>query len=427
MAPRAELTDALRPPAGPEARRAARRRALRRSPRSRSPRSRPRSPRRKFWRRRLLLLVLVLAVPVGWSYGHALTAPGGAGLGPGVRTVEWLRGHGGASVVGWTEELWYSWHQPAVGGRPGAGLIPSARGAAVAPRRAARSVHSTPRRGPLPAPAPMASIARPALAGEGVWHGLGRPVDGVPAMYAAFLRPDAVHTSLVTGIVWMDPKVLSFQLFAGGQEPGGAPWPLMAPVPVRLRPRLVAAFNSGFRLQDAGGGYYADGRTAKPLVPGAASLVFYRNGTATVAKWDRDVAMGPDVSAVRQNLSLIVDAGRPVEGLQSGPVLSWGATVGGKVLVWRSGIGVTADGALVYAAGDGLSAYSLADVLVHAGALRAMELDINSTWVNFFSFSYPPGQAAAPANGRRLLPGMMRPPQRYFEGTARDFVVALAR
>ena len=44
---------------------------------------------------------------------------------------------------------------------------------------------------------------------------------------------------------------------------------------------------------------------------------------------------------------------------------------------------MTADGALVYVGGPGLNITDLADLLVRAGAVRAMELDINTDWVNF--------------------------------------------
>ena len=62
----------------------------------------------------------------------------------------------------------------------------------------------------------------------------------------------------------------------------------------------------------------------------------------------------------------------------------WGATVGNAVYVSRSGLGVTADGALVYVGGPGLNITDLANLLVRAGAVRSgMELDINVDWVNY--------------------------------------------
>ncbi len=63
--------------------------------------------------------------------------------------------------------------------------------------------------------------------------------------------------------------------------------------------------------------------------------------------------MTPQVAAVRQNLFLMVRDGKPVPQVTSDPNVTWGATFGGAG-VWRSGVGITADGALVYAAGPGL-------------------------------------------------------------------------
>jgi hypothetical protein len=200
----------------------------------------------------------------------------------------------------------------------------------------------------------------------------------------------------------------------------------MAPVPADLRPDQVATFNSGFRLDGARGGYYTDGRYAKSLVEGAASLVIRTDGVATVAQWGRDAVMGPNIASVRQNLALIVDGGSPVPGLQNDSNIKWGATLGNNLYVWRSGVGVTANGALVYAGGPGLSVYTLAQVLSHAGAVRAMEMDINTDWVNFLSYAQLPGAPAAPDNATKLLPAMRWGTSHDFGSSTRDFVTMTA-
>ena len=82
------------------------------------------------------------------------------------------------------------------------------------------------------------------------------------------------------------------------------------------------------------------------------------------------MTMTASVEAVRQNLSLVLDGGLVTPEVFHNSMRSWGATLRNEVLVWRSGIGVTRSGALVYAAGPGLSIESLADVLKHAGAVR---------------------------------------------------------
>jgi hypothetical protein len=230
-----------------------------------------------------------------------------------------------------------------------------------------------------------------------------------------------VHTSLVTGVAWMDTDLLRAKLYSGSEVPGGT-WPTMAPVSPDLRSAQVATFNSGFRLDGARGGYYTDGRYAKPLVNGAASFVIRNDGVATVAQWGRDAVMGPDITSVRQNLALIVDGGSPVPGLQSDSNIKWGATLGNNLYVWRSGVGVTANGALVYAGGPGLSVYTLAQVLSHAGAVRAMELDINTDWVNFMSYAQAPGAPAAPENATKLLSAMRWGTSHDFAPNTRDFV-----
>ena len=132
--------------------------------------------------------------------------------------------------------------------------------------------------------------------------------------------------------------------------------------------------------------------------------MIYRNGTATVADWGRDATSTSNVVAVRQNLDLLVDGGKPVPGLNANDTTQWGYTLGNQIYVWRSGIGVTSDGALVYVGRTGFNITTLANLLVHAGAVRAMELDINTGWVNFATFdpSSPTAQATS-ANGSDLL------------------------
>ena len=96
--------------------------------------------------------------------------------------------------------------------------------------------------------------------------------------------------------------------------------------------------------------------------------------------------------------------------------------------MWRSGLGVTANGALVYVGGPGLDIFDLANILVRAGAVRAMELDINTDWVNFSSYQPSPASRSGDAgNGTELLAGMTGTPGRYFEPWwARDFITMSA-
>jgi Phosphodiester glycosidase len=363
--------------------------------------------------------------PIWVSLGSALANPA-LGLGLSARGAEWLRDHGGGGIVNAVENWWYSNHPPPVGGTPAVGNLPSTGVASAAPPPASASVPH------LPAPAPLVPFAHPRLQGEGVWVPAGRRVAGIPAVYTTFMRPDSVHTSVVDGVAWMDTRLLSATLYSGSYIPGGGPYVHTAPIPPAAARTLVTAFNAGFRMQDANGGYYTQGRLEIPLRPGAASFVIDTNGSVRIGAWDRGgLTMSPRVAAVRQNLNLLLQGGHPVPGLHASDTTQWGSTLGNQIYVSRSGVGVTRDGALVYVGGPNLNITDLANLLVRAGAVTAMELDINTDWVNFATFSPPsPRGLASPLNGTDLLPlaVMSGPSSRYFESWwSRDFFTMSAR
>lgn len=361
-----------------------------------------------------------MALMSGWWVDTVATRPGNESFV--AKAADWFRDHKMQTVANWAERWYYTQKAPPAGGVPNRTIPNATQAAAPATVEKARprsQAHST-------LPAPIAPVAQPALPNEGVWQPLGPLVNGYPTMALAQVRPDAVHTSVLAGVVWIDPKLVRFQLIPGTVEPGGQ-FAVKGNVPPDQLGSLIGAFNGGFRMKDSRGGFYAEGRAARPLVDGAASLVLRANGTVDVGSWGRDDTMSPNVVAVRQNLTLIVDGGAPAAGIDSNAGNRWGATLGNKVLVWRSGVGVRADGTLVYAAGNGLTAASLADLLVRAGAVRAMELDINPEWVTFNVYAHPDAANPASIDARKLLPDMQRPATRYLGADSRDFVAIYAR
>ncbi len=378
---------------------------------------------RKHRRRRRIVAVILAAfaaflVWFGISLGSALTNPA-LGSSSSARAAEWFREHGFSSIVVWAENQWYSHHQPKVGGTLAPGTIHKPK---TTPSTA---VVTAPH---LPPPAPLVPFASPPVAGEGQWSPAGRLVHGLPAVYTTMIRPSAIHTSYVVGVAWMDPKLLKATLYSGSQIPGGGPYTHTAPISPTDATTLVTAFNAGFLMSDANGGYYTDGRVIDPLRLGAASFVVYKDGSFTVGQWGRDAVMGSNVASVRQNLDLLVDNGQVVPAVYNASAVQWGKTLGGNLYVWRSALGVTANGALVYVGGPGLNIADLANIMVRAGAVRAMELDINTDWVNFASYQpSTPNGAASATDGTGLLPGMTGGPARYFQSWwARDFITMSA-
>jgi hypothetical protein len=396
---------------------------------------RPKGRRRRLARRVTAVAVGVVIVTAGVVVVPALTAPGNDSIA--ARLAESARDHGLGFIVTGMEAVQYRLNPPRSGGT----LDPSAlhslaadgsngtrtpKGTQTATPRT-RSKRSSPRASTVaatvsvqPAILPPAS---PALPGEGsyvpeVW------VRGQPALQVALLRPDVNHTSYLAGVAWMSTALLRFVQHPGSTDPGPvAPWAQPATVAASARVGLAATFNSAFKIADARGAFYQDGHTAGRFRTGAASLVVDDTGRVSIGAWGRDVTMSPHVRSVRQNLDLLVDGGALSAGITGDSRVGWGATVGSASFVWRSGIGVTAAGDVVFAAGDALSARSLAVLLQRAGAVRAMELDINKAWVSFMWYSPTAGASPTP----HKLVAFDRPADRYYTVNNRDFFAVYAR
>ena len=377
-------------------------------------------PRRRWWR--WLLLVILLGVVlfgsvVGVSVAGALRAPGTDSVA--ARLAEWGRDHGLDRLITWLEKRQYERHKPPtggvpVGGIPQVGLVPAAPSD---PHAKAASSH-------LPAPPPLHPPSGTApLPGEGQWETVVT-VHGQPAVQVAHVRPDHEHTSFLVGVMWIDPTLVRGQLHPGFQDPGGT-WQAGTSLTPAEQRTVVAAFNGGFRLNGAShGGYYSEGRTARPLVDGAASLVVRTDGTATVGAWNREVRMDPDVASVRQNLVPLVNDGQVNPTCQSGGTAQWGSTVGQVAFIHRSGFGVTASGGEVYVGGPALSVCSLGQILQASGVVRGMELDINPTWVSGAYFHPAPD---GPPQAFQLFPGEKVAAEHYLSPSSRDWYAFYAR
>jgi hypothetical protein len=406
---------------------------------------------RKRWRL-LLLIPIVVVAAFSVSVVGAATSPGNQNFE--AKWADWLRAHHAGFLAQHFEEIYYSLTAPPKGGRPkalnhvpgtvGGAATTSSPGAGTTGTTAPGSPTSTTSgtgttatsttdpttttttRPGLAPPHRVPLLVQPALSGEGSWAATGPLVRGAPTMYVAQFRADTVYTSEITSAVWMDPKLLRIRLVPGYTEPGGT-WshpPYVTPAEL---PRLVAAFNGGFRFQDARGGFYLDGITKVPLVNGAASFVIYKDGQVNIGEWGRDIVMGPHVEAVLQNVVLLVDHGQLAPSATYTDNAIWGYTLGGGYVVPRAGIGITADGALVYVAGPALTAKSLAESLQRAGAVRAMTLDINPEWVTFNFYSHEAGHPSV-VSGTKLYPEMQRSADRYLPPIweSRDFFEVLA-
>jgi len=383
-----------------------------------APPDRPRTRRgrvRRFFRRPtvrvIVALIAVLCCWLAFSIGQALTAPGGGSLSS--KLAEWARDHDLGPVVTFGE--WLTYTPPKVGGKPSFSLaVPD-----VPPVKYRQIGGFQPI-----IPQQLSSPAGQPLPGEGVWRVL-ETVNGEPAIYGTFLRPSSVYTSYVAGIVSMDQRLVSFQLRPGAEDPGPGNWHAQPWIPPGTRTGLLATFNGGFKIDTSGGGFYLNGDSSGTLTDGEASVVYYRNGTINIGVWGRHLGMTKDVVGIRQNLRLIVDHGRVPASVNEDVLGSWGATLGGGYYVWRSGLGITADGRVIFVYGPALNVQELAGLLQRAGAVEALQLDINPFWMSF-EYYQADGHPADPVPVN-LLPTQQQSAYRYYSVYSRDFTAVYAR
>jgi hypothetical protein len=381
-------------------------------------RSPPRDRRATRVRRIAAIAAMICLVPAFVSYIAAVTGRSDSTIG--IRTVEWLRDNGARGLVDRAENLYYSLTAPSKGGPP-LRALPSQSGAVEAtpvqiPQFRFHLAQIRHYRPPNIAPA-----VHPALPGEGVWHSTFAGGGSRPPVLITSFRPEPDYPQLVAGVAWIDHTRTSVMLYPGISEPA-VTMPSRGPaeVPTATRSGLIATFNSAFKLQDSGGGFAYAGHTYAPMKPGTATIVRYRDGRIDVISWHGGSDVPPDVLYARQNLPLIVNGSHPNPNLSDGP--EWGATLGNAIMVWRSAVGIDRHGNLIYAAANDETVASLAAVMIRAGAIRAMELDINTYWTSFITYRYR--GAHDPAN---LLADMDRAPTRYLTPDDRDFFAVYLR
>jgi len=368
-------------------------------------------------RRRILLIAAPFLVLLVWavvSYTAWMLQP--TSLSWQVNSVEWAR-HDvpfGNWLADTSERIYYTHHAPRKGGPqlkslPAVGLSPplvSPSGTATAHAQAAAW------------PPPITPLFPHPLPGEGVWKPAGPPVDGGPPVLVTTFRSELDYPELVAYVAWFDHTRTEIGYYPGRYEPPNAAvrGPMM--VPDDQRWRLLATFNGGFTYTDGSNGSADNGRTNEPLTDGNATLIGYRNGRVAIVKWSGGPDAGPDVAWARQSLAPIVWDGQLNPQLNDNPDSpQWGYTLGGLTRVWRSGVGIDRRGNLIYAAADGQTVITLAKILQHAGAVRAMEFDINPEWHTLITYTH---------GARGLIPSMvganpMQAPDRYLVPDDRDF------
>jgi hypothetical protein len=362
--------------------------------------------------------VLALLSPALYSYASTMLQPSSLPLG--VRSVEWLRAHHGNWLVDEVESIYYGWKAPAKGGPqlktlPAVGIAPVVSRAAAA-AKPVRTVH--------PAAAPWLLRIKPVfshpLPGEGVWARTGPLIDGGAGVLVTTFRTEVDYPRIVAYVAWFDHTRTALAFYPGRYEPPSAPVRGPMSVPHDQRWRLLATFNAGFTHIDGNNGSAINGMTYEPLQRGLATLIGYRDGRVAIKTWTGGPNPGPDVAWARQSLPPIVVDGRLSRALNDSS--QWGATLGNAVRVWRTGVGIDRHGNLIYAAADYQTVITLAQILQRAGAVQAMQFDINPEWPSLITYQHYQGLLPT-----KIVPNAMQPATRYLVPDDRDFFAVYRR
>ena len=277
---------------------------------------------------------------------------------------------------------------------------------------------------PMPL-APMIPMVSPPLDGEGIWTVEDKapaPYNYLPLDAKAFIRPDPLHPYAMVTLLQFDNRFTLLHIVSGTKEPGGPRGmhgPGVIPASDVEGNTLLAAFNGGFKYTDGQYGLMTNGIVYVPPQPNAATIAITKEGDLILGAWGVDTRLykeNSDLAAWRQNGALLINQGVINPLTQDGA--AWGGTILNSVYTWRSAIGLTAQGTLLYAAGNSLTAKTLGEAMQAAGAVMAMQTDINPFWVRAFLYdrnSY--GQLTI----SKLNPQMQGTGTEYLYSNQRDF------
>lgn len=257
---------------------------------------------------------------------------------------------------------------------------------------------------------------------EGVWKNRQLTVFPDKEVIAySFVRSDPNRPFSITTVAQIDTKAIAVGLVAGIKEPGGPvgkPGPGIVPKDIIESGNLIAAFDGGFQYRDGAYGMIVGDTTYLPLKNDLGTFIGYKDGTLKIVDYQGE-PLGPDVAFVRQNCPILINNGEITVDNPRSKVL-WGRLAKGTtdIYTWRSGIGLNKNGDLLFAVGNNLTPTTLANALQAAGAITAIQLDINPIWVRFNIFdSIGSGRYTSVPLNKQLYDGE----NGYLKGYNKDF------
>ena len=183
-----------------------------------------------------------------------------------------------------------------------------------------------------------------------------------------YVRPDVSRPYANVTLIQADMRYLNVMAVAGQKQPGGPignPGPGIIPSDIVQGGRLVAAFDGGFQYRDGKYGMIVGDKTYLPLKPNLGTFVGYTDGTFNIINYTGQ-DLGKKVAFVRQNSPILIQNSNLSVADPANKTL-WGRTLTSDIYTWRSGVGITNNGNLIYAVGNNLTPTTLAIALKMGG------------------------------------------------------------
>jgi hypothetical protein len=208
---------------------------------------------------------------------------------------------------------------------------------------------------------PLMINAKP-LPSEGIWRTISEPLFTNQIVIAkTFIRTDTARDYSIVSLVKINMQKVSLGVEAGTYYPGETKklfGPGKVPKTIRDSNNLIAVFNGGFQRKDGYYGMIVGDKTYVPLRKGLATLLLTSEGKPTFITYQGE-RLNSNIVGVRQNGPFLIKDGMITSFVESG-LDTWGRTTTNSMYTWRSGIGITKNGDLLYAVGNSLVPKTLA-------------------------------------------------------------------
>jgi hypothetical protein len=262
--------------------------------------------------------------------------------------------------------------------------------------------------------------------GEGQWTARGLPLstENDYIMAKTFIRPDKERPYASVSILKLDKRYVKLHMVGGTEEPGPGG---TGKIPEEDLESLLVAFAGGFKEVHGHFGMVVDGKVIRPLRTGVASVVIMNDGEVKIGTWE-DGTLPSDTTqmrAVRQNAFLLVENGKVTPnaiGKKGEDGSLWGYVAindTGPFITQRSAIALDEFGNIMIASGKDVSAGTLALGLQAAGAKVAMQLEINSPYVQTDLFTK---KKDGTLEATHFRDGYENSPKKYLNSQKRDFM-----